>query len=229
MAAGKIQPPEAADEYRWKIRTAIEKAKPKQIRQNISKAEQRSLKKLMSEKNIKIFRRTKETLRTFSKLTQKSTDMDRLVYLLCAVVLLFYIVLADNSNEKTVDEYAKRKQISPLWFGPRLGRRKRNQHFDELEILLASDCDEIDEYIRSIPWSEFERCSINEDKRAKPKSKQFSPRLGRDSEEDIFPPSNGRWLQNSEIFVRSPPFAPRLGRRVLPFTPRLGRETIVSY
>ncbi|GJQ67844.1 hypothetical protein Trydic_g16608 [Trypoxylus dichotomus] len=47
MAAGKIQPPEAADEYRWKVRTAIEKAKPKQIRQNISKAEQRSLKELM--------------------------------------------------------------------------------------------------------------------------------------------------------------------------------------
>ncbi|GJQ78582.1 hypothetical protein Trydic_g11692 [Trypoxylus dichotomus] len=37
MAAGKIQPPEAADEYVWKVRTAIEKAKPKQIRQNISK------------------------------------------------------------------------------------------------------------------------------------------------------------------------------------------------
>ncbi|GJQ76164.1 hypothetical protein Trydic_g1909 [Trypoxylus dichotomus] len=54
MAAGKIQPPEAADEYRWKIRTAIETEKPKQIRQNISKAEQRSRKKLMSDKDIKI-------------------------------------------------------------------------------------------------------------------------------------------------------------------------------
>ncbi|GJQ68449.1 hypothetical protein Trydic_g4845 [Trypoxylus dichotomus] len=53
MAAGKIQPSEAADEYRWKVRTAIEKAKPKQIRQNI-KAERRSLKELMSDKNIKI-------------------------------------------------------------------------------------------------------------------------------------------------------------------------------
>ncbi|GJQ80626.1 hypothetical protein Trydic_g9212 [Trypoxylus dichotomus] len=54
MAAGKIQPPEAADEYRWEVRTPIEKAKPKQMRQNISKAEQLSLKELMSDKNIKI-------------------------------------------------------------------------------------------------------------------------------------------------------------------------------
>ncbi|GJQ74828.1 hypothetical protein Trydic_g21665 [Trypoxylus dichotomus] len=60
MAAGKIQPPEAADEYRWKVRTAIKKAKPKQIRQNISKAEQRSLRELMSDK---ILPADKETLR----------------------------------------------------------------------------------------------------------------------------------------------------------------------
>ncbi|GJQ78703.1 hypothetical protein Trydic_g2740 [Trypoxylus dichotomus] len=51
MAAGKIQPPKAADKYRWMVRTATEKAKPKQIRQNISKAERRSLKELI---NIKI-------------------------------------------------------------------------------------------------------------------------------------------------------------------------------
>ncbi|GJQ71361.1 hypothetical protein Trydic_g18476, partial [Trypoxylus dichotomus] len=38
ILAGKIKPPEAADEYRWKVRTAIEKAKPKQIRQHIGKA-----------------------------------------------------------------------------------------------------------------------------------------------------------------------------------------------
>ncbi|GJQ86456.1 hypothetical protein Trydic_g10363 [Trypoxylus dichotomus] len=59
MAAGKIQPPETAHEYRWKVRTAIEKAKPKQIRQNISKAEERSLKELMSDKNIKILQADK--------------------------------------------------------------------------------------------------------------------------------------------------------------------------
>ncbi|GJQ74425.1 putative Rab GTPase-activating protein 1-like [Trypoxylus dichotomus] len=55
MAAEKTQPSEVVDEYRWNFRTAIEKAKPKQIRQNISKAEQRSLKELLSDKNIKIF------------------------------------------------------------------------------------------------------------------------------------------------------------------------------
>ncbi|GJQ78533.1 hypothetical protein Trydic_g11647 [Trypoxylus dichotomus] len=59
MAAGKIPPPEAADEYHWRVRTAIEKAKPKQIRQNISKAEQRSLKELISDKNIKILQADK--------------------------------------------------------------------------------------------------------------------------------------------------------------------------
>ncbi|GJQ64838.1 hypothetical protein Trydic_g7014 [Trypoxylus dichotomus] len=67
MAAGKIQPPQAADEYLWMVRTAIEKAKPKQIRQNISKAEQRSLKEVMSDKNIKILPADKgnATARTF--------------------------------------------------------------------------------------------------------------------------------------------------------------------
>lgn len=48
-----------------------------------------------------------------------------------------------------------------MWFGPRLGRKKRNQHSDDLEILLASDCDEIEEYIRSIPWSLIGKCVIN--------------------------------------------------------------------
>ncbi|GJQ84828.1 hypothetical protein Trydic_g19590 [Trypoxylus dichotomus] len=46
--------PETVDEYRLKVRTGMEKAKPKQIRQNISRTEQRSLKELMSDKNNKI-------------------------------------------------------------------------------------------------------------------------------------------------------------------------------
>lgn len=44
-------------------------------------------------------------------------------------------------------------------------------------------------------------------------TRNFTPRLGRDSEE----------------IERSPPFHPRLGRRrkMLPFSPRLGRDLIV--
>ncbi|GJQ70670.1 hypothetical protein Trydic_g10235 [Trypoxylus dichotomus] len=67
------QPPETADGYPCKVRTAIEKAKPKQIRQNISKAGQRSLKKLMSDKNIKIFPADKGNA-TIKKITINEYD-----------------------------------------------------------------------------------------------------------------------------------------------------------
>lgn len=51
----------------------------------------------------------------------------------------------------------------------------------------------------------------------------FIPRLGRNVEEVV---ENEKWRKSipSEIDERSPPFAPRLGRRVSPYSPRLGRE-----
>ncbi|KAK9758775.1 Pheromone biosynthesis activating neuropeptide (PBAN) [Popillia japonica] len=151
--------------------------------------------------------------------------MQRTIYFVFAFAVFFQAILAENNNEKSMEEYAKPKQSSPLWFGPRLGRKKRNQHLDDFDEFLSADCEQVEDYIRSIPWSMVEKCSLNEDKRDKPKSKQFSPRLGRESSEDMF-----GWSQNPDILtLRSPPFAPRLGRRVLPFTPRLGRETVVNY
>jgi hypothetical protein len=45
----------------------------------------------------------------------------------------------------------------------------------------------------------------------------FIPRLGRDSKEDEDPDA---------MEQRSPPFAPRLGRRLVPFRPRMGRDRL---
>lgn len=60
-----------------------------------------------------------------------------------------------------MEEYAKPKQSSPLWFGPRLGRKKRNQHLDDFDEFLSADCEQVEDYIRSIPWSMVEKCSLN--------------------------------------------------------------------
>lgn len=53
------------------------------------------------------------------------------------------------------------------------------------------------------------------------------PRLGRNVDEDVT--ANEKWLQDDEntaeyVIQRSPPFAPRLGRRHSPYSLKLGRE-----
>ncbi|XP_071643611.1 PBAN-type neuropeptides isoform X1 [Temnothorax longispinosus] len=102
---------------------------------------------------------------------------------------------------------------SGMWFGPRLGRRRRSDEKQEVssEIqVLANALDGVHWAVITIPAN---------DKRQPP---QFTPRLGRGSSEDLF--SYGDPYEIDEDDRSLPPiFAPRLGRR-LPWTPRLGRQ-----
>ncbi|XP_025832098.1 PBAN-type neuropeptides-like [Agrilus planipennis] len=91
------------------------------------------------------------------------------------------------------------KKNFALWFGPRLGRRKRN--FED-EARVAEEFQEAMKLLKERPW-----IIIAIDK----KVDDYTPRLGRESGEE----------KREEL--STPPFAPRLGRRLLPFNPRLGR------
>ncbi|XP_011883114.1 PREDICTED: PBAN-type neuropeptides-like isoform X2 [Vollenhovia emeryi] len=103
---------------------------------------------------------------------------------------------------------------SGMWFGPRLGKRRRSEEKQEVspEIeVLANTLDGARWAVITIPAS---------DKR----QPQFTPRLGRGSSEDLF--SYGDAYEVDEDDRSLPPiFAPRLGRR-LPWipSPRLGRQ-----
>ncbi|XP_032680806.1 PBAN-type neuropeptides-like [Odontomachus brunneus] len=101
-----------------------------------------------------------------------------------------------------------------MWFGPRLGRRRRSGERPELSPEIeASALDGTHWTLVKIPAN---------DKR---QPTQFTPRLGRGSSEDLF--SYGDAMDRSEENERPLPplFAPRLGRR-LPWapSPRLGRQ-----
>ncbi|XP_017875879.1 PBAN-type neuropeptides-like [Ceratina calcarata] len=107
---------------------------------------------------------------------------------------------------------------SGMWFGPRLGRRRRSDRKTELELdfeALANALDGSHWAIVTIPGTE------------KRQPTQFTPRLGRESGEELF--SYGFPKEQEEFYVEEqtfpPLFAPRLGRR-LAWTPspRLGRQ-----
>ncbi|KAL1463443.1 hypothetical protein WDU94_015194 [Cyamophila willieti] len=113
----------------------------------------------------------------------------------------------------------------PLWFGPRLGRRKRSLDEDDFEDKVNELDDEeaeegISDLLRTSPWAIIPlraKSSITYRNTA-----NFTPRPGRSiSEEDDYSGS------------RSPPFAPRLGRgdhssSLWRVTPRPGRQVLRS-
>ncbi|XP_015600657.1 PBAN-type neuropeptides [Cephus cinctus] len=108
-----------------------------------------------------------------------------------------------------------------MWFGPRLGRRRRSDEKSEADV---DEINAIAEALNAAPWA---LVSIPEGKRHA--MQVFTPRLGRELAEDylLYNSLNGAAQGGSQDDVeqRSPPFAPRLGRR-LPFmpSPRLGRQ-----
>ncbi|XP_012524735.1 PBAN-type neuropeptides [Monomorium pharaonis] len=98
---------------------------------------------------------------------------------------------------------------SGMWFGPRLGKRRRSDEKQEVspEIeVLANALDGVRWAVITIPAS---------DKRLPP---QFTPRLGRGSGEDLFSYGDAYEVDEDDR-------PPRLGRR-LPWipSPRLGRQ-----
>ncbi|CAH0561957.1 unnamed protein product [Brassicogethes aeneus] len=132
--------------------------------------------------------------------------------LLALIVLLEVVFSAPHYEEKTVDG---EKKMRPLWFGPRLGRRKRNPGEDAYrEQDQKNQVENLLETLQDTPWAIV---AINDGKRH---VSSFTPRLGRDNYED-FPYEN---YPGIEIFERSP-WTPRLGRSPALFGPRLGRLT----
>ncbi|XP_031838828.1 pheromone biosynthesis-activating neuropeptide [Nomia melanderi] len=106
-----------------------------------------------------------------------------------------------------------------MWFGPRLGRRRRSEG-------RKSETDpEFDALANILDGSRWAVITIPGGEKRQPT--QFTPRLGRDSGEDLF--SYGFPKDQDELYAEEqlfpPLFAPRLGRR-LPWTPspRLGRQ-----
>ncbi|CAK9804431.1 PBAN-type neuropeptides [Anthophora plagiata] len=105
---------------------------------------------------------------------------------------------------------------SGMWFGPRLGRRRRADRKSDSDLeTLANTLDGSRWAVITIPGTE------------KRQPTQFTPRLGRESGEEFFsygfPKDQEELYSEEQIFP--PLFAPRLGRR-LPWTPspRLGRQ-----
>ncbi|XP_034193045.1 pheromone biosynthesis-activating neuropeptide [Osmia lignaria lignaria] len=105
-----------------------------------------------------------------------------------------------------------------MWFGPRLGRRRRADRKLETDPNLETLANILDGSrwaVITIPGGE------------KRQPTQFTPRLGRESGEEFFSyayPNDQEELYAEEQLL-PPLFAPRLGRRV-PWTPspRLGRQ-----
>ncbi|EZA59078.1 PBAN-type neuropeptides [Ooceraea biroi] len=106
-----------------------------------------------------------------------------------------------------------------MWFGPRLGRRRRSE-VDKQEI--NSEIEALANVLGNERWA-FITIPASE----KRQPTQFTPRLGRGSEEDPFSYADAidRYEFEESDQPLPPIFAPRLGRR-LPWapSPRLGRQ-----
>ncbi|KAH0945468.1 hypothetical protein HN011_005420 [Eciton burchellii] len=106
-----------------------------------------------------------------------------------------------------------------MWFGPRLGRRRRS------EVEKQEINPEIEALANILGNERWALVTIPANEKRQPT--QFTPRLGRGSEEDLFPYGDGMDRNEFEESEHPlpPVFAPRLGRR-LPWapSPRLGRQ-----
>ncbi|XP_022903519.2 PBAN-type neuropeptides-like [Onthophagus taurus] len=135
--------------------------------------------------------------------------------------LLFIACTLGLTPAEHRDDLAKRKS-SPgsLWFGPRMGRNKRNPFRSEM-LNIGPSCEDLEEYIKAIPWDLVRSCIINEGKRDgrnNNKSNMYIPRLGRESgEEFVNAPGMDKFYDGGAELIRevlapnSPPFSPRLG------------------
>ncbi|XP_049819286.1 PBAN-type neuropeptides-like [Aethina tumida] len=107
--------------------------------------------------------------------------------LTCTILMAMclHIVLAAPSNDVTTDK-RNQKTANQMWFGPRLGRRKRTPtpaegYYDYLEA------DEIQSILEAIEGSPYSLVVMNPNRH---KSLSFAPRLGRESGEE-----SDEWMQ----------------------------------
>ncbi|XP_056645980.1 PBAN-type neuropeptides-like [Diorhabda sublineata] len=161
--------------------------------------------------------------------------MDRTIRVSCVVILFTYICLeltlatqkleANVINKKIKEEYEPK--VPSVWFSPRLGRKKRTLGEDGYKMSEQ----EQQELFTALEESPFTLVAVNGNdklicKNLQGKSSSYTPRLGRNVEEDNV--NNEKWREtdiSSEYLIqRSPPFAPRLGKRFVSYSPRLGRD-----
>ncbi|XP_014475238.1 PREDICTED: PBAN-type neuropeptides-like [Dinoponera quadriceps] len=125
--------------------------------------------------------------------------------------------LAENNLNSCTDgvKRAAQELMNGMWFGPRLGRRRRSGE-------RGPEIDALANILDGARWT-LVKTPAN-DKR---QTTQFTPRLGRGSSEDLFSYGDAMVDRSEEEDDQPLPplFAPRLGRR-LPWapSPRLGRR-----
>ncbi|CAH0547449.1 unnamed protein product [Brassicogethes aeneus] len=146
--------------------------------------------------------------------------MTRFTLLNCAVIIATFIYLESVFCAPHFDSAIDKRKYdekAPLWFGPRMGRRKRNPNESYYKYL---ETDEINSILDAIQESPYAIVVLNPAKRH---TVNYQPRLGRDSGEE-----NDEWLQEDlfekRMNERSPPFAPRLGKRNAPMPQPMDRE-----
>lgn len=131
--------------------------------------------------------------------------MSKLIHVISAIILLTSFFLDTVSSElhesKDMNAYAAPPRPAGVWFGPRLGRKKRNpseEYFKTVALEGLADS------IEDSPWS---LVAVNDGKRRV----GYTPRLGREIE-DMFGEDSG---PEDYLFQRHVSFIPRLGRQLM--------------
>ncbi|KAG5893557.1 hypothetical protein JTB14_013640 [Gonioctena quinquepunctata] len=119
--------------------------------------------------------------------------MDRIVLVSCAVIIIsnfcFEVILASERVDpllvKKLEEEGNRKYY-PVWFSPRLGRRKRNSKDDGYKPTEQ----DLAELLEAFEESPLALVAVNGNeklicKNLQGKRSTFTPRLGRNVEDDI--------------------------------------------
>ncbi|CAG9769205.1 unnamed protein product [Ceutorhynchus assimilis] len=140
------------------------------------------------------------------------------------LLVFFYCATLEAESFDSPNDRGHR-EASPMWFGPRIGRKKRN---DINKVYRNEKEQSLLDVLRESPLVVV---AVNEESEISAnKQHNFTPRLGRESGETA-----PNWLDGAELVDAdqlsprpSNPFSPRLGRtNYNPFSPRLGRESDV--
>ncbi|KAJ8974488.1 hypothetical protein NQ317_006536 [Molorchus minor] len=121
------------------------------------------------------------------------------------------VLSVSNNADYAADEGEKGEERKLLWFGPRIGRKKRNSSEDMFKNLDRDDLERLMETIKGNPWISS---AFNNDKRY---TVSYTPRLGRNSGEETL---GGQY-----------PLIPRTGRQLMRLnsSPRLVKRGNIEY
>ncbi|XP_066254799.1 PBAN-type neuropeptides-like isoform X2 [Euwallacea similis] len=141
----------------------------------------------------------------------------------CAIITILFLFYAQPSQSFESPSNHERKEASPMWFGPRMGRKKRNPRDSSFRNGKDQQTMGLLEVLRDSPLVVV---AVNDGNNKQPPN--FVPRLGRESGE----PLPGWAEDEADALASRPngvnPFSPRLGRNNFnPFSPRLGRDSDV--